>query len=93
MLAATAMSSATTPTPVLHNPQRLDAANLTPENVDEYKRSDCRFYKQCLSAAARANWAQFHCNDCRAFEPVEANSDEQKVLTQLGRLLAGNSHD
>jgi hypothetical protein len=71
------------------NPQPLDMT-LMVDNVDAYKRSDCRFYKQCLNVACRESWAQFHCNDCQAFAPLEVDSDGQKKLVQLGRLLARN---
>lgn len=69
------------------NPQPLEFAALTIESVDEWKRSDCVHYVRCMDTAVRHNWSQFHCNDCRAYEPVPPTEDEKKAALRLNRLL------
>jgi len=78
--------------PPTQNPQPLldHADHLTIDNVGRYKRSECRYYVRCVDVAVRENWPQFTCNACLAFEPIEVDSDEQKALERLARLLARN---
>jgi hypothetical protein len=64
---------------------------LSINNVDYYKRSDCRNYEPCLNAAIRSGWTQFHCRACRAFERAAPSSEELKWLTRLARTFNGGS--
>lgn len=64
----------TQPNPVLCQDLDLD-------NVEEFKRLDCRRYENCLTIAANKNFAQFTCNECKAYVkeaprgPVTVNSE------------------
>lgn len=64
------------------NPMPIDLS-LSIESVDNYKRSDCRLYEQCMNQAAEENWPQFHCNACQAYVKIE---DDHEALI-LGRKL------
>ncbi len=72
-------------------PMPLDDSqlNLTIDNIDEYKKSDCRFYENCMNHAAKKGWSQFHCNTCKIFEKDD-NIDEHMRLA-LGRLNSGQN--
>jgi hypothetical protein len=52
---------------------------LSLENVDRYKRSDCKYYERCLDHAAKSGWNQFHCNGCETYE-LDPEADEQYRL-------------
>ena len=72
-------------------PMPLDDSqlNLTIDNIDEYKKSDCRFYEKCMNHAAKKGWSQFHCNTCKIYEKDD-NIDEHMRLA-LGRLNSGQN--
>lgn len=71
------------------NPERLDLDldRLTIETVTAYKHLDCKHYRLCLDTAAQEDWAQFHCNHCRAYDVAEPTDEEKQALIRLGRLL------
>lgn len=70
------------------NPLELDLA-LTSESVDNWKRSDCRFYLKCLDFAAEESWQQFHCNDCKAYVAVVTSSEERALAARLSMYFRG----
>lgn len=37
-----------------------------------YKKYQCRFYNACLDHAVNADWEQFGCDSCRAFQEVDS---------------------
>lgn len=41
---------------------------LTPCNVENYRRLDCKFYDHCLLVACKGRWDSFGCLKCEAFE-------------------------
>lgn len=64
-------------------PIALDDPILTIDIVDDYKRSDCRFYKDCLTHTAKSGWEQFHCNQCTIYEKNPEIDDEFAELAAL----------
>lgn len=60
---------------------------LTMEVVDEYKKVDCKSYVKCLHAAVKANWGQFHCQDCRAYEAIPIDDPTNAFFARLGRKI------
>jgi hypothetical protein len=57
---------------------------LTMDNVERYKRSDCKYYSLCLDHAAKSGWNQFHCQGCKNFE-LDPDADE-KYRTMITRM-------
>jgi hypothetical protein len=57
---------------------------LTLDNVERYKKSDCKYYEQCLDHAAKSGWNQFHCRRCKVYE-LDPEADEA-YLTMLTRM-------
>ena len=49
-------------------PITLDEPQLNLDNVERYKKSDCRYYDKCLDHAAKSGWDQFQCNACSIYE-------------------------
>lgn len=49
-------------------PVLLEDTQLTLDNVERYKHSDCRYYDQCLDHAAKSGWDQFQCGACNIYE-------------------------
>lgn len=68
------------------NPQELDVL-LSIDNVDDFKRYDCRTYIKCLDVAADAGWDQFHCNDCGAYEPLPKDDPSRRLFAHAGLKL------
>lgn len=77
------------------NPQQLSmiaAACLNTDNIEEHKRIFCQRYDECLVAAAKVRWANWHCRDCEAFvsipkETLQAEGARLSVAAyELGKL-------
>jgi hypothetical protein len=49
-------------------PARLDRELHESEVDGARKRDSCAHYESCLDVAAIANWTQWHCDDCGAYE-------------------------
>lgn len=49
-------------------PVPLEDTQLTLDNVERYKHSDCRYYAPCLDHAAKSGWDQFQCGACNIYE-------------------------
>lgn len=49
------------------NPRQL-VWKLTSDNIDQYKKPDCKYYEDCLDEAIRKDWIQFQCCHCNAYE-------------------------
>lgn len=69
---------------LIPNPQPMEDPPLSMDNVDRYKRSDCKYYSRCLDHAAKSGWNQFHCQSCKAFE-LDPEADAA-YLTLLARM-------
>ena len=68
------------------NPTEDKTLFITISNVDDFKKSNCKSYLKCMSDAAYADWEQFHCNNCEAFEE-ETNPIDTDALIRFGNAL------
>lgn len=67
-------------------PVLLDEPQLTLDNVERYKKSDCRYYDQCLDHAAKSGWDQFQCGACNIYENnPETNAKFAEFIVKIGR--------
>ena len=56
---------------------------LALEEVEEYKRIDCKHYDDCLMIAAQAEWNQYTCNECSAYQVSDARPVNFVALSNL----------
>lgn len=71
-------------------PIALDDPPLTIDNVDDFKRSDCRFYAGCLDNVAKSGWDQFHCNGCPIYEcNPHIDIEFQEIVARMTRREPG----
>lgn len=69
---------------VAANPELLEEPQLSLENLDFWKKSDCRFYVRCLDHAAKRGWIQFHCRSCKIYEiDEEADKDFRDLAAKM----------
>lgn len=67
-------------------PVVLDDPILSIDIVDDYKRSDCGYYKDCLAHTSKSGWEQFHCNQCVIYErDPEIDEDFAELAALLNR--------
>lgn len=73
------------------NPQLLeDPAQLYVDTVDLYKKSDCKYYEDCLEFAAKKGWSQFHCRSCDVYE---RNEEADRLFRDLLARMQKDLHE
>lgn len=70
----------------LPNPVELDA-DLTIDDVDHYKKPNCKFYLDCMNKAADLGWFQFDCNSCTAFEHKQPDATDFALARLIGSFV------
>lgn len=59
------------------------AVIMTVDNVDTYRKLDCKIYDRCLDVAVVQQWGSFACEACTAYaraEPMPSSRDEYKAM-------------
>jgi hypothetical protein len=72
------------------NPQPMADIEIPVEEIDSWKKSDCKRYEQCLDHAAKAGWEQFNCRACHIYE---YDPDVKQMFADLLGKLASNYDD
>ena len=63
---------------------------LTIDNVDDFKKSNCRYYERCMNHAAKKGWSQFQCRVCKIYVK-DNNIDNMQMRIALGRINSGQN--
>lgn len=61
---------------------------ITPDNVEQYKKTNCRRYLHCMNIASRQSWQQFACIACELNEEAVFSAAEIQTAARLGKALA-----
>lgn len=72
---------------------KIQAMQLTRENVTSVKHVDCAFYNDCLSVAVRGNWKGFGCSSCTAYQAMDVEQKVQDILGIHAALAASENEE